>query len=140
MTIKEVGEKFGVSEDTLLYYERVGMIPPVARTAGGIRHYDETAIRWVELAVCMRNAGLPVEAIIEYVRLYGQGDATISARLALLRRQRENLLAQKKRIEETLGRLNYKISRYEVAEKTGCLTFDKGKCENGVPTCTTETE
>lgn len=140
MTIKEVGEKFRVSEDTLRYYERVGMIPPVARTAGGIRHYDETAIRWVELAVCMRNAGLPVEAIIEYVRLYGQGDATISARLALLRRQRENLLAQKKRIEETLGRLNYKISRYEVAEKTGCLTFDKGKCENGVPTGTTETE
>lgn len=140
MTIKEVGEKFGVSEDTLRYYERVGMIPPVARTAGGIRQYDETAIRWVELAVCMRNAGLPVEAIIEYVRLYGQGDATISARLALLRRQRENLLAQKKRIEETLGRLNYKISRYEVAEKTGCLTFDKGKCENGVPTGTTETE
>lgn len=140
MTIKEVGEKFGVSEDTLRYYERVGMIPPVGRTAGGIRNYDETAIRWVELAVCMRNAGLPVEAIIEYVRLYEQGDATISARLDLLRRQRENLLAQKKQIDETLGRLNYKISRYEIAKKTGCLTFDKNKCESGVPSGTAETK
>lgn len=136
MTIKEVGEKYGVSGDTLRYYERVGMIPPVKRTAGGIRDYDETAIRWVELAVCMRNAGLPVEAIIEYVRLFEMGDETVSARLALLREQREHLLEQKRQIEETLGRLDYKISRYEVAEKTGHLTFDKDKCENGVPSGT----
>lgn len=138
MTIKEVGEKFGVSEDTLRYYERVGMIPPVGRTAGGIRDYDDTAMRWVELAVCMRGAGLPVEAIVEYVRLYEQGDATISARLDLLRRQRENLLAQMKQMEATLGRLNYKISRYEVAEETGSLTFDKNQCKNGVPGGTAE--
>ena len=138
MTIKEVGEKYGVSGDTLRYYERVGMIPPVKRTAGGIRDYDETAVRWVELAVCMRNAGLPVEAIIEYVRLFETGDETIPARLELLRGQREHLYEKKRQIDETLARLDYKISRYEVAEKTGHLTFDKTNCENGVPTGTAE--
>lgn len=138
MTIKEVGETYGVSGDTLRYYERVGMIPPVKRTAGGIRDYDETAVRWGELAVCMRNAGLPVEAIIEYVRLYEMGDETIPARLALLREQREHLYEQTRRIDETLARLDYQISRYEVAEKTGRLTFDKNKCESGMPAGTAE--
>lgn len=70
MTIKEVSEKYAVSQDTLRYYERIGLIPPVARTAGGIRNYTESDIGWVETAVCMRNAGVPIEALIEYVKLY----------------------------------------------------------------------
>ena len=92
MTIKEVSEKYGISQDTLRYYERVGMIPPVTRTAGGIRDYKEKDLAWVELAKCMRSAGLPVEAMIEYVRLTQEGDATIPARLQLLKEQRESLL------------------------------------------------
>lgn len=124
MTIKEVSEKYHITQDTLRYYERVGMIPPVTRTAGGIRDYQETDIGWVELAVCMRSAGLPVEAMIEYVRLYQKGDSTISARLQLLTEQREVLLEQRKQIDATLERLNYKISRYEIGAKTGKLTWD----------------
>ena len=59
MTIKEVSERFGVSTDTLRYYERIGLIPPVARTSGGIRDYTESDISWVEHTICMRNAGVP---------------------------------------------------------------------------------
>ena len=123
MTIKEVSEKFNVSADTLRYYERVGMIPHVTRTAGGVRDYRENDISWVELAVCMRSAGMPVEAMIEYVRLFREGDATIPARLQLLTEQRERLEEQKAQIDSTLERLNYKISRYEEAVKTGKLVW-----------------
>ena len=56
MTIKEVSEKYGISQDTLRYYERVKVIPAVTRTSGGIRDYQEEDLKWVELAVCMRNA------------------------------------------------------------------------------------
>lgn len=124
MTIKEVSEKFQITQDTLRYYERVGMIPPVTRTAGGIRDYQETDLAWVELAVCMRSAGLPVEAMIEYVKLYQEGDATIPARHQLLTAQREALLEQRAQINDTLKRLDYKISRYEEALKTGKLTWE----------------
>lgn len=123
MTIKEVSEKYGITQDTLRYYERVGMIPTVTRTSGGIRDYQEADLGWVELAVCMRSAGLPVEAMIEYVRLFQEGDATIPARLQLLVDQREVLKEQKKQIESTLERLEYKISRYEAAVKTGVLSW-----------------
>ncbi len=129
MTIKEVSEKYNISQDTLRYYERVGMIPPVTRTGGGIRDYQEADLSWVELAICMRSAGLPVEAMIEYVRLYQEGDQTIPARLQLLVDQREALLEQKRQIDTTLERLNYKISRYEKAIETGKLTWEKDACK-----------
>lgn len=125
MTIKEVSEKFGVSQDTLRYYERVGMIPPVTRTAGGIRNYTEEDTNWLNLALCMRNAGLPVEVMTEYLKLYQEGDSTIPARCELLKKQREILLEQRKQIDETLNRLNYKIARYEVAVETGELVWEK---------------
>ena len=124
MTIKEVSEKYEISQDTLRYYERVGMIPPVTRTASGIRAYQESDLGWVELAKCMRSAGLPVEAMIEYVKLTQEGDATIPARLQLLKEQRESLLEQKEKINATLERLNYKIGRYELAAETGVLTWE----------------
>lgn len=84
LTIKEVSETYDISADTLRYYERIGMIPEVTRTAGGIRDYQESDLGWVELVICMRKAGLPVEALIEYVKLYQEGDETFEARLQLL--------------------------------------------------------
>ena len=124
VTIKEVSQKYNISSDTLRYYERVGMIPPVTRTAGGIRDYSVSDLGWVELALCMRGAGLPVEAMIEYVKLCQQGDSTIEARMLLLKEQMETLLEQKAQIESTIKRLDFKISRYEEAVKTGKLTWE----------------
>ena len=91
MTIKEVSEKFDITADTLRYYERVGLIPPVARNANGNRDYQENDVSWVEHTVCMRNAGVPIEALIEYVKLFQMGDATFGARLDLLKEQYEKL-------------------------------------------------
>lgn len=125
MTIKEVSERYAITPDTLRYYERVGMVPPVPRTSGGIRDYGETELGWVELALCMRGAGLPVEAMIEYVRLCQEGDSTFAARLSLLKEQRESLLAQQKQIAATLDRLDYKIARYERAVETGTLSWEE---------------
>lgn len=127
MTIKEVSEKYDISHDTLRYYERVGLIPAVSRTSGGIRNYDDEALSWVENAICMRSAGVPIEALIEYVKLFQEGDSTIQARLELLQEQLAGLEEQKVHIESTMKRLNYKISCYEKAVKTGKLVWDN--CE-----------
>ncbi len=124
ITIKEVSEKFDIPADTLRYYEKVGVIPPVTRNAGGRRDYCQEDISWVENAKCMRAAGLPIEALIKYQKLYNEGDSTFQARLDLLNEQRKLLSAQKKQLEETLSRLDYKISKYELAVETGTLTWD----------------
>ena len=125
MTIKEVCEKYNLTPDTLRYYERVGVIPEVTRTAGGIRDYRDEDIGWVENAVCMRDAGVPVEMLIEYVKLFREGDSTIDARTNLLKEAREQIIEAKKKYDVALEKLDYKISRYEIAQKTGKLTWDK---------------
>lgn len=123
MTISEVSKKYGLSQDTLRYYERVGVIPKVHRTEGGLRDYSEEDCGWVELVKCMRSAGLPVEMLIEYVRLTQAGDATIPERRQLLVEQRKQLEQQLQVIQDTIGRLDYKISRYDEAMETGVLRW-----------------
>ena len=125
MTIKEVAEKYDISADTLRYYERVGMIPKVTRRPNGIRDYQESDLGWVELAICMRSAGLPIEVMIEYVKLYQEGDETFEARLQLLSEEREKLEEQEAQIESAINRLNHKISKYEEAVKTGVLNWEE---------------
>lgn len=124
MTIKDVSEKYDISQDTLRYYERVGMIPPVTRNSSGIRDYQENDLSWVELAKCMRSAGLPVEAMIEYVMLTQEGDKTIPARYQLLYEKKQALVEKRKKIDATIERLDYKIKRYEIAVKTGILSWE----------------
>jgi DNA-binding transcriptional MerR regulator len=115
MKIAEVSDRYSISADTLRYYERIRLIPPVNRNDNGIRDYDETDVRRVEFIKCMRGAGLPIETLIEYVGLVQQGDTTIEARKQILKAQRELILARMKAMQETLDVLNYKISVYENA-------------------------
>lgn len=113
MTIAEVVEKCGLSADTLRYYERVGLIPPIKRDKSGNRDYTEDDCRWIEFVKCMRKAGLPIEVLIEYVSLFLQGDETLEARKKLLIEQRNQLAARIENMQRTLERLDYKIERYE---------------------------
>jgi DNA-binding transcriptional MerR regulator len=115
MKIAEVSEKYGLSVDTLRYYERVGLIPPVHRNDGGIRDYNELDLRRVDFIKCMRGAGLPVEVLIEYIALVQRGDKTIEARREILIEQRELLVARMKEMQKTLDLLDHKIEVYENA-------------------------
>jgi DNA-binding transcriptional MerR regulator len=113
MTIAEVSAKYELSQDTLRYYERIGLIPPVNRNKSGIRDFTEDNLKWVEFIKCMRSAGLPIEALIEYVALFQQGEGTSEARKDLLIEQREQLRAKMEDVQKTLERLDSKIARYE---------------------------
>ena len=113
MTIAEVSRKYDISADTLRYYERIGLIPPVPRTRGGLLDYGEESCGWIQLMKCMRAAGVQIEALIEYVDLFQQGDATLDARKALLVEQRDQLVSRMAEMQASLDLLNQKIDRYE---------------------------
>jgi len=125
MTITEVSKNFDLSQDTLRYYERIGLIPQVNRRKSGVRDYTEESCGWIELAKCMRLAGVPIEALIEYCALTERGYSTITARKELLVEQRKKLEEKMENMTKTLDRLNFKIDRYEKAEVTGVLSWDK---------------
>lgn len=115
MKIAEVSEQYGISADTLRYYERVGLIPPVNRNDSGIRDYNELDLRRVEFIKCMRSAGLPVEVLIEYVALVQRDDKTIEARKEILIEQRKLLAVRMQEMQKTLDILDHKIEAYENA-------------------------
>lgn len=113
MTISEVSEKYGLTQDTLRYYERIGLLPAVPRTKSGLRDYDKESCNWIEFIKCMRSAGLQIEALIEYVNLFQQGDGTLEARKNLLIEQRAILKKRQDEINATMERLDYKIDNYD---------------------------
>ncbi len=115
MKIAEVSEQYGISLDTLRYYERIGLIPPVTRNESGIRDYKELDVRRVEFVKCMRSAGLPIEVLIEYIGLVQRGDQTIEARKDILVEQRQLLISRMEQMQKTLDILNHKIEVYEKA-------------------------
>lgn len=128
MTIAEVSKKYDISQDTLRYYERIGLIPAVPRTKGGIRDYDEVSCGWIEMMKCMRSAGVQIEALIEYVALFQQGDETLEARKAILIDQREQLKLRMAQMQASLDRLNGKIEHYEqimVDTEKSCAEWKK---------------
>ncbi len=120
MTIAEVSKKYDISADTLRYYERIGIIPPVPRNKSGIRDYDKASCGWIELMKCLRGAGVQIEALIEYVALFAQGDETAQARKEILVEQRARLVAKMQDMQATIERLDKKIANYD-----RCLTRER---------------
>ena len=127
MTIAEVSKQFDISADTLRYYERIGLIPPVPRTTGGIRDYDEASCKWIELIKHLRAAGVQIEALVEYTALVQQGDETQAQRKNLLMEQRKQLEARIAEMQQSLERLDKRLEWYDRCE--GCTISHIRKLE-----------
>ena len=116
MNIKQAAEMFNLTVDTLRYYERVGIIPPVSRNSSGYRDYKTKDLNWVYLVKNLRNAGLSIESLIEF------------STLAQLREQLVELDKKLEEMQQTRELLVYKIETYEdhIAKfKAGELDPDK---------------
>lgn len=113
MTIAEVSKKYDITPDTVRYYERIGLIPTIPRTENGIRNFDEESCRWIEFIKCMRNAGMEIEILLEYINLFKKGKTTVQARKELLEEQRNKLVEKQKNINATIERLDYKLELYD---------------------------
>ena len=118
MTIAEVSKKYQISADTLRYYEKEGLIPYVSRTEGGVRKYTEEDCARIGFIKCMRSAGLSIEVLKQYFELFAKGKRTLKARRDLLAMEREKLKAKMAELQDTLKRLDYKISVYDKALKS----------------------
>ena len=112
MTISEVSKKYNLTQDTLRYYEKIGMFSNVPRNKNGIRNYDENSCRRIEFVKCMRDAGVEIEALLEYMELFEKGKNTAKRRKEILEEQREKLLEKQKNITISLEKLDYKIELY----------------------------
>jgi len=125
MNIAEVSKKFGLTSDTLRYYERIGLLPAVARNKSGNRDYSSIDCERIEFIKCMREAGLSIEVLTRYMHLFLEGDSTLKEREDLLISERDRLESRLQHMQETLGRLNRKIELY----KQGAFRSNNMGCE-----------
>ena len=113
MTIKEVAEKFNMTNDTLRYYEKVGLIGPIKKNSSGIRDYSEEDLKRIEFIKCMRSAGISIEVLKKYVDLYDEGESTKLERQHLLEEEQDKLEEKIRTMTEALDKLKYKIELYK---------------------------
>ncbi|GGE33394.1 stress response transcriptional regulator NmlR [Streptococcus himalayensis] len=128
MNIKKASELSGLSRDTIRYYEKIGLIPPIRRTSAGVRDFSEQDLAALEFVRCFRSAGVSVERLIEYISLCQDGeDEHVEERRAILVDEREKLQKKADELLAAISRLDYKIDNYEqvLMGKERDL-FDKG--------------
>ncbi|MDA3972668.1 MerR family transcriptional regulator [Enterococcus thailandicus] len=114
MNIKEAANLTGLSNDTIRYYERIGIIMPVPRQENGLRDFSERSINQLKFAKTIRNAGMGVESLREYVAMiYENDDSTLPARKALLLEQAELMQEKITKMQEAHGYLLFKVENYE---------------------------
>lgn len=113
MTIREIAAKTNMSTDTLRYYERIGLLPPVPRNAAGIRNYDEYFVNFINFIKKLKASGMSLEHIIDYIRLAEKGDATIQERKKLLAEARETLLDKINSLQLVAELADYQLRNYE---------------------------
>lgn len=113
MTIREIAAKTNMSIDTLRYYERIGLLPPVPRNAAGIRNYDEYFVNFINFIKKLKASGMSLEHIIDYIRLAEMGDATIQERKKLLAEARETLLDKINSLQLVAELADYQLRNYE---------------------------
>jgi len=111
-SISEVAAVTGLTQDTLRWYEREGMIPTIARGSDRRRRYSERDVRLIELLVKLRTTGMPTSDMQRFAVLLAGGAETHGRRLSLLLEHRERILAQQARLDDALAALDTKVDHY----------------------------
>lgn len=121
-SIHQVSEKMQLRPTVLRFYEKEGLLPSVRRSRSGIRRYDSEDLEWIGLIVCLKNTGMSIKQIKEFVDLSAQGDGTLKERCEMLHEHKKNVEAQIEEMHRHLEKVACKIDcysrQYEAYRKT----------------------
>ncbi len=130
-SISQAAKRTGLTEYTLRYYEKEGLLPFVTRTASGIRDFKENDFEWLSLITCLKQSGMPVKQIKEFIDLSLQGDDTLQARLDILKMHKESVEAKMEELTRHMQKIDYKIWYYSTAVEAGTEAIHKNEsCED----------
>ena len=116
LTVKEVAATTGLSAHTLRYYEREGLVDPIGRAESGHRRYSQRDIAWIEFLGRLRATGMPIRKMKRFADLRREGDPTIPARRALLKKHGTEVRQRVAELERDLVMIDEKVELYEQME------------------------
>ncbi|WP_280423249.1 MerR family transcriptional regulator [Nocardia carnea] len=112
-TIGAAARHCGLSQDTLRWYERIGLLSHIGRDHTGRRRFSDRDLDWLTLITRLRTTGMSVADMIRYAELVRAGESTIPERLAMFRTTRAEVLDRIAELQQTVAVLDYKIALYE---------------------------
>lgn len=112
-SMKETCEKTNLSYQTLKFYCNQGLIPNVKRDENNYRIFDDNNISWIISLTCLKNCGMSIAEMKEYLALCLKGESTIPERKIILEKKKENLKSKMKEIQDSLDYIDWKQSFYD---------------------------
>lgn len=132
-TVGEMAKLLGVPASTLRYYDQEGLLPFVERSEGGMRVFKDSDYEWLKVIECLKQTGMPLKEIKQFIFLSMQGDETIAPRLELIRQQREAVIRQMEQLQQTLETLDFKVWYYETAQAAGTTAVPRNMTLDEIP-------
>ncbi|MGN1419814.1 MAG: MerR family transcriptional regulator [Acutalibacteraceae bacterium] len=118
-TVGEMAKRLSVQPSTLRYYDKMGLLPFVERSSGGIRMFKDSDYEWLQIIGCLKKTGMQLTDIKRFIEMAMQGDETIDERLNLIIKQKQAVKEQIDELNETLKVLEFKQWYYETAKQAG---------------------
>lgn len=112
MTISEVSERCNISSDKLRYYEREGLIPNIHRSKGGFRNYTEEDCKWINFIKVMRDAGIPIEDLMEYAALLNSDENTEKDKIDFFQTHKAVLIKKAEQINKCIDFIDERVNQY----------------------------
>lgn len=122
-SIGQVAAKTGLTVHTLRYYEKEGLLPFVRKSSSGLRMFSDNDLCWLSIIECLKETGMPLKGIKQYIDWFREGDSTLPQRLEMFKQQQLKILTQIEQFQKYLQKIDYKVRLYEEAVKLG--SFDK---------------
>ena len=132
-TISEAAEKTGLPPSTIRFYDKEGLLPNIKRK-NGIRVFEDMDLRLMGLLTCLKNTGMPIKRIRDYVELTSKGDDTLQERYEIIKAQRQFVLDQIEQLQYYLEELDFKDWYYNKALGAGsesAINLDDYEKETG---------
>ena len=132
-TISEAAQKTGLPPSTIRFYDKEGLLPNIKRK-NGIRVFEDMDLRLMGLLTCLKNTGMPIKRIRDYVELTSKGDDTLRERYEIIKAQRQFVLDQIEQLQYYLEELDFKDWYYNKALAAGsesAINLDDYEKETG---------
>ena len=112
-SMKETCKKTNLTYQTLKYYCNEGLIPNVKRDNNNYRIFDDNNIAWIISLSCLKNCGMSIAEMKEYLKLCLEGESTIPERKIILDRKKDDLKRKMKELQDSLDYIGWKQNFYD---------------------------
>lgn len=121
-SIKEVADYFDLPISTIRYYDKKGLLPFVSKNEAGYRVFSESDFGFIKTICCLKDTGMPISEIRQYIVLCMRGTSTIDQRKEILQQHKQNVLAEQALLTKSLKEIDTKIKRYASKDSQNIIT------------------